>query len=141
MKLTFAEPVESTPADEESLVVRLFTRTIQVSGLGLEEFPIKLIFRSVSRDNSSYQIMVGKESYDLHEARYAARGIQGFFEKLSGALQETLNLLWLDEETDAPQILPEDLDLLKVITAEALKLCEGRFGNGAENGEVVVTFS
>ncbi len=93
-------------------------------GIGEE---IKVVYRSASRDDTSYEIFDGTgSSMGGRRLRYATG-------RLNTRLVDDLNVL-LEEHG----ICISHADFQE-ITDRAVKVCESRYGNGNRDGDVIVT--
>lgn len=93
-------------------------------GIGEE---IKVVYRSASRDDTSYEI------FDGTGAPMGGRRMQYATGRLNAPLVDDLNVLL---EAYEVQISHDDF---QTITDRAVKVCESRYGNGNCDGDVIVT--
>ena len=93
-------------------------------GIGEE---IKVVYRSASRDDTSYEI------FDDAGDSMGGRRLKYATGRLNRPLVEDLNVL-LEEHG-----IELSTDDIKDITDRAVGICESRYGNGNIDGDVIVT--
>lgn len=93
-------------------------------GIGEE---IKVVFRSASRNDTSYEIFDGTGS------SMGGRRMQYATGRLNAPLVDDLNVLLEEHGVHIPH------DGFQTITNRAVKVCESRYGNGNPAGDVIVT--
>lgn len=94
--------------------------------IGINE-EIKVVFRSASRDDTSYEIFDGTgSSMGERRMRYATG-------RLNVPLVDDLNVLL---EEHGVSITYSDF---RAITDRAVRVCESRYGNGNNRGDVIIT--
>lgn len=95
-----------------------------VIGIGEE---IKVVFRSASRDDTSYEI------FDGTGAQMGERCVRYATGRLNTPLVDDLNVLLEEYGVNI------SYDDIKDITSRAVRICESRYGNGNSKGDVIVT--
>lgn len=105
-----------------------FTHRLDITAqLGLPpDTELKVVFSSASRNDTAYHI------FDQHGTSMSYRRFTYCF-GLMNMLTEELNILL---EEFGLQIGSE---VLGQICVDARRVCEGRYGNGIEGGDVIVT--
>ncbi|OHA84001.1 MAG: hypothetical protein A2408_03850 [Candidatus Yonathbacteria bacterium RIFOXYC1_FULL_52_10] len=93
-------------------------------GIGEE---IKVVFRSTSRDDTSYEI------FDGAGTQVGERRMKYATNRLHTPLVDDLNVLLEEYGVNI------SYDDFKDIAGRAVRICESRFGNGNSDGDVIVT--